>query len=133
MKTQFEPWTLPPSPPSSQLTTITQLHDENQERQVQAHLNKVEQHLTAKPTLQTPPTLPETPPPKASEHLQKLGQVIEVNRTTAATQWAIDAHKSVVPETNELPHHYRQHWHIFSEKLAQCFLPAQKDDHAIKL
>ena len=68
-----------------------------------------------------------------SEHLQKLGQLIEVNRTTAATQWAIDAHKSTAPEANQLPQQYRRHWCVFSDKLAQCFPPARKDDHAIKL
>jgi hypothetical protein len=52
---------------------------------------------------------------------------------TAATQWAIDAHKSTTPETTKLPPHYCQHWHIFSEKLAQQFPPTWKDDHTIKL
>jgi hypothetical protein len=52
---------------------------------------------------------------------------------TAATQWAIDTQKAMVPETTELPQHYHQHWRVFSEKLAQRFPPARKDDHAIKL
>ena len=73
------------------------------------------------------------PPPKALEHFQKLGQTLKVNRTTAATQWAIDAQKSATKETTELPPHFCQHWRIFSEKLAQRFPPARKDNHAIKL
>ena len=79
------------------------------------------------------PTPPETPPPKASERFQTLGQTLEVNQTTAATQWAINAHNSTTQETTELPLHYCQHWHVFSEKLAQRFPPARRDDHAIKL
>jgi hypothetical protein len=62
-----------------------------------------------------------------------LGQQIEINQTTAATQWAIDAHKNSTKEAMELPPQYRQHWRVFSEKLAQRFLPARKDNHAIKL
>ena len=85
------------------------------------------------PISQLPPTPPETPPPKVSARLQQLGQQLEVNRTTAATQWAINAHKSTAPETNQLPHQYCQHWHVFSKKLAQCFPLARKDDHTIKL
>ena len=85
---------------------------------------------TEQPTLPTPP---DTPPPKASECFQALGQALEINRTPAATQWAIDAHKDSTKETTELPTHYRQHWRVFSEKLAQRFQLARKDDHAIKL
>ena len=79
------------------------------------------------------PTPPETLPPKVSDCFQTLGQILEFGRTTAATQWAIDAHKSTVPEMTKLPPHYRQHWRVFSKKLAQQFPPARKDDHAIKL
>jgi hypothetical protein len=93
----------------------------------------MEQHLTPQKTPHLLPTPPETPPPKVSEQFQALGQILEVNRTTAATQWAIDAHNSAILETMELPPHYRPHWCVFSEKLAQRFLPARKDDHAIKL
>jgi hypothetical protein len=83
--------------------------------------------------MKLPLTPPEMPPPKAMKHFQTLGQTLEVNRTTAATQWAINANKHTVPEMTELPPHYCQHWHVFSEKLAQRFPPARKDDHAIKL
>jgi hypothetical protein len=92
----------------------------------------IEASLTTKEQ-QTLPTPPNTPPLKASECFQTLGQTIEINRTTAATQWAIDAHKDSTKEAQELPTHYRQHWRVFSEKLAQRFPPARKDDHAIKL
>jgi hypothetical protein len=95
-------------------------------------LDIVEASLTSteQPALPMPP---DTPPPKASERLQALGQALEINQTTAATQWAINAHKDSTKETTELPTHYRQHWRVFSEKLAQRFLPAQKDNHTIKL
>jgi hypothetical protein len=92
----------------------------------------METHLTTneQPSLPTPP---DTPPPKASKRFQALGQTIEISRTTAATQWAIDAHKDSTKETQELLTQYHQHWRVFSEKLAQRFPPARKDDHAIKL
>ena len=84
-----------------------------------------------------PPTLPPTPPrtlpqPKmtTSPHFNNLGSAIEINRTTVATQWAIDAQNKDTKETKELPSHYCQHWWVFSEKL---FPPARKDDHTIKL
>jgi hypothetical protein len=85
---------------------------------------------TEQPALPTPP---DTPLPKASKRFQALGQTLEINQTTAATQWAIDAHKESTKEATELPSHYRQHWRVFSEKLAQRFPPTRKDDHAIKL
>jgi hypothetical protein len=72
-------------------------------------------------TSQTPPTF------------QTLRNMIEINWTMVATQWAIDAQTKTTPETQKLPSHYRQHWQVFSEKLAQQFPPARKDNHAIKL
>jgi hypothetical protein len=75
----------------------------------------------------------DTPPPKASQRFQTLGDTLEINRTTAATQWAINAQKSTEKETTKLLHQYCQHWCVFSEKLAQRFPPARKDNHAIKL
>jgi hypothetical protein len=41
--------------------------------------------------------------------------------------------KTRLRKPKELPPQYKQHWHVFSEKLAQRFPPARKDDHAIKL
>jgi hypothetical protein len=69
-------------------------------------LNSMEQHLTLQKNPHSPPTPPEIPPPKVLEWFQALGQILEVNQTTAAMQWAIDAHKSAIPETTELPPHY---------------------------
>jgi hypothetical protein len=80
-----------------------------------------------------PPTPLLTPPIKAFNRFQTISHVVEINRMTAATQWAIDTHQSTTPETKELPHHYHQHWWVFSKKLAQHFPPARKNDHAIKL
>jgi Reverse transcriptase (RNA-dependent DNA polymerase) len=114
---------------SSPLAKLAQLKEENRQRQIQTQLNNMETKLTPNQL----PTPPDMPPPKPSQKLQTLGSVLEVNRTTAATQWAINAQKSVTRETTELPPQYRQHWHVFSEKLAQRFPPARKDDHAIKL
>jgi hypothetical protein len=118
---------------SSPLTKIAKLKEENRQRRIKTHLNTIEQNLTPLEEPHSLPTPPDTPLPKASERFQTLGQTLEVNRTTAATQWAIDAQKSTQQEVTELPQHYCQHWHIFSEKLAQQFPPARKDDHAIKL
>ena len=117
---------------SSPLAKLAQLKEENRQRRVQHQLDAVETSLTSteQPALPTPP---DTPPPKVSERFQRLGQTIKINRTTATTQWAIDAHKESTKETMELPTHYRQHWRVFSEKLAQRFPPTRKDDHAIKL
>jgi Reverse transcriptase (RNA-dependent DNA polymerase) len=154
MKTQFTPPPLLKSPPivkltpsreenrqqeieaqieSSPLTKLTQLKEENWQWRITTQLDSIEQHLTQKSTPQLPPTPLETPPPKALECFQMLRQTLEVNRMTAATQWAIDASKSTIPERTELPPHYHQHWHIFSKKLAQHFPPTRKDNHAIKL
>ena len=101
---------------SSPLAKLAQLKEENRQRRIQHHLNVVETSLTPPQQLPTPP---ETPPPKTSQRFQALGQALEINRTTAATQWAIDAQKSTTKETTELPNQYRQHWRVFSEKLAQ--------------
>ena len=90
----------------------------------------METKLTPPDTL---PTLPDMPPPKPSQKFQTLGQILEINRTTAATQWAIDAQTSATEKTTERPSQYRQHWRVFSEKLAQRFPPERKDDHTIKL
>jgi hypothetical protein len=118
---------------SSPLARLAQLKEENRQWRIMDQLDTIEQHLTLQKTPHSLPTPPETPPPKVSERFQTLGQILEVNRTTAATQWAIDAHKSAIPETTELPPHYQQHWCVFSEKLAQRFPPTRKDNHAIKL
>jgi hypothetical protein len=117
---------------SSPIAKLAQLKEENRQRRIQHKLDAMEANLMTKeqPALPTPP---DTPPPKASECFQTLGQTIEISRTMATTQWAINAHKDSTKETQELPTHYRQHWQVFSEKLAQRFPPARKDDHAIKL
>jgi hypothetical protein len=115
---------------SSPLAKIAQLKEENRQRQLQHHLDMVESKLT--PQRQLPMPL-ETPPPKPSQKFQTLGQTLEINRTTTAMQWAINAQKAATREATELPPQYHQHWQVFSEKLAQRFPPARKDDHAIKL
>ena len=118
---------------SSPLAKIATLREENRQRRIKTHLSMIEDALTPPENSHPLPTPPDTPPPKVSDWFQMLGQTLEVNRTTAAMQWAIDAHKSAAKETTELPQHYYQHWHVFSEKLAQRFPPERKDDHAIKL
>jgi hypothetical protein len=105
----------------SPLARLAQLKAENRQRRIQTTLDAMETKLTPQHQLPTPP---DTPPPKPSQKFQTLGQVLEVNRMTAATQWAIDAQKTTTKETTELPSQYRQHWRVFSEKLAQRFLPA---------
>ena len=117
---------------SSPLTKLAQLKEENRQRRIQHQLDVMETSLTStgQPALPTPP---DTPPPKVSERFQALGQALEINRTTAATQWAIDAHNESTRKTTELPTHYHSHWWVFSEKLAQWFPLERKDDHAIKL
>ena len=91
-------------------------------------------------TYPTPPSMPQGHrrfAPRTTSPLRNnitnYTDTIEISRTTAATQWAIDAHKEMNKETQELPPQYKQHWRVFSEKLAQRFPPARKDDHAIKL
>jgi hypothetical protein len=118
---------------SSLLAKIATLKEENRQWRIKTHLDTIEQSLTPPEESHSLPMPPDTPPPKASEWFQTLGHTLEVNRTTATTQWAIDAHKSTTQETTELPQHYRQHWRVFSEKLAQQFPPTRKDNHAIKL
>jgi heme oxygenase len=115
---------------SSPLTKIAQLKEDNRQRRIQHQLDVVETNLTSRWHLPTPP---DTPPPKMSQRFQQLGQAIEISRTTAATEWAIEAQKTTTKEAPELPRHYSQHWRAFSEKLAQRFPPERKDDHAIKL
>ena len=63
---------------SSPLAKVAQLKEENRQRRIQNQLDIMETSLTAteQPTLPTPP---DTPPPKASEHLQALGQALEIN------------------------------------------------------
>jgi hypothetical protein len=104
---------------SSPLAKIAALKEENRQRRIKDHLDVIEKSLTQPEEPCSLPTPPNTPPPKASEQFQTLGQTVEVNRTTAATQWAIDAQKSVTTEATEPPQHYCQHWRVFSEKLAQ--------------
>ena len=115
------------------LAKIAKLKEENRQQRIKSHLDAIEHHLTLPMEPHSLPTPPDTPPPKASERFQTLGHTLEVNRTMAATQWAIDAQKSTTKETAELPQQYQQHWRVFSEKLAQRFPPERKDDHTIKL
>jgi hypothetical protein len=55
------------------------------------------------PEITAYPTPPATPPTQISEPIHQ----IDINRTTAATQWAIDAAKPTKEE--ELPQEYQQH------------------------
>ena len=75
---------------------------------------------------------PRTPSP-LREGTNYGQDAIEISRTTAATQWAINAQNNQAKENLELSPQYKQHWRVFSEKLAQRFPLARKDDHAIKL
>ena len=128
METQFELET----PPQSPLISVAKLQVENRARWVNTHLDTIKKHLDTSKTMTwvpplPPPTPPKSPPlpvPKSQTSFQMLGNVIEVNRTTTATQWAIDAQNKTTPETQELPSHYQQHWQVFSEKLMQCFPPS---------
>jgi hypothetical protein len=134
LETQFTPTTTKPTIGaqeqrleeiinSSPLAKLAQLKEENRQRRIQHQIDVIEASLTTKEQSLLP-TPPDTPPPKASKRFQTLGQTIEISRTTAATQWAIDAHKDSTKETQKLPTQYRQHWRVFSKKLAQRFPPA---------
>jgi hypothetical protein len=114
---------------------------EVKQRRLETCIAHLEEQIKPRETTDYP-TPPATPPTKVQhEDTVKYddstktikGHTIEISRTTAATQWAIDAHKDSTKETQELLTQYRQHWRVFSEKLAQRFPPARKDDHAIRL
>jgi hypothetical protein len=73
-----------------------------------------------------------SPPPAASEvKTLDLAHCIEVNKTSMATQWAIDAPKEKT--SDELPREYAKHYKVFSEDGARRFSPSHIDDHEIKL
>jgi RNase H-like domain found in reverse transcriptase/Reverse transcriptase (RNA-dependent DNA polymerase)/Integrase zinc binding domain len=73
-----------------------------------------------------------TPPPATSEvKTLDLAHCIEVNKTSMATQWAIDAPKEKT--TEELPREYARHHKVFSEDGARRFPPSRVDDHEIKI
>jgi hypothetical protein len=85
---------------SSPLAKLAALKEENRQRQIQNKLAVMETKLTPQDQLPTPP---DTPPPKPSQHFQTLGQTIKINRTTAATQCAIDVQKNTTKETQGTP------------------------------
>ena len=62
------------------------------------------------------------------------GKRAHIARTNLSQQWAEEANKDKVGwESSELPTKYQQHTLIFSEEVAKHFLPAQLEDHVIKL
>jgi hypothetical protein len=73
-----------------------------------------------------------SPPPATSEvKTLDLAHCIEVNKTSVATQWAIDTPKEKT--SDELPREYTRHYKVFSEDGARHFPPSRIDDHEIKL
>jgi hypothetical protein len=71
---------------SSPLAKIANLKEENRQWQITRHLDTIEHHLTPQKESHPLPTPPDTPPPKASERFQTLGDTLKVNKMTAATQ-----------------------------------------------
>jgi Reverse transcriptase (RNA-dependent DNA polymerase) len=159
LQNRTPPDTLPPKPSQrfQQLEQIKEIRPnidkahrmlaEVKQKCMEARIAHLEEQVNSKPKTPentrypTPPTTPEEPRtrfrPRAPSPLRNDGTpkwgTTEINRTTAATQWAIDAQKDKTKETQELPPHYNQHWRVFSEKLAQRFPLERRDDHAIKL
>jgi hypothetical protein len=84
---------------------------EVKQRRLEARVAHLEEQIKPQETTDYP-TPPATPPINGPN----------INRTTAATQWAIDTHKPAQEE--ELPREYQQHWRVFLEKLAQRFPPS---------
>ena len=146
---QFGPQIPPPFP---LLVDIANLKAENYNWQLDTHLKKIEVQLESTNTKDMPtnkgkqcqallisaiskpralPTLPPIPPWTLPQpwtpfppQFNKLGTVLEINWTTAATQWAIDAQKT--KGSDKLLSHYWQHWWVFSKKLTQWFPPQRK-------
>jgi hypothetical protein len=113
-KTQFRPLTPPLSPP---INKLAKLKAENYDRCLKTHISHLEEQIqwttTTTDTIDTldyplttkilepiPYPTPLTIPPRFKE----LAHQININRTTAATQWAIDTTKS--KEKEELPPQY---------------------------
>jgi Reverse transcriptase (RNA-dependent DNA polymerase) len=136
-QTQFQPPTPLLSPP---LNKLAKLKEENHKWHLETHISHLEEQIkwttttnNVAKTLESTsyPMPPPTPPKMPPTQINELVHQIDINETTAATQWAIDAAKPTKKE--ELPREYQWHWRVFSEKLAQRFPPSQKDDHTIKL
>jgi hypothetical protein len=60
-------------------------------------------------------------------------KVLEINKTTLATSWAIQGEVNKTRMTEkDVPEQYRNYTDVFSEEKAKRFPPAREEDHQIK-
>jgi hypothetical protein len=75
---------------------------------------------------------------KQEELLGKLtvktsSKVLEINKTTLATSWAIQGEvEKVRPSEKDVPDQYKEYANVFSEEKAKRFSPKREEDHEIK-
>jgi hypothetical protein len=102
--------TLITPPLSLPIDRARKLLKENKQRRLEARISCLEEQIKETATTNASrhmeyPTLPTTPPRTPPVQIDKLTHQLDINRTMAATQWAIDAAKPTKEE--ELPREYQ--------------------------